>query len=214
MENEKYLRDLSEIKQMMNRSSRFISLSGLAGVFAGCYALIGAAIAKILLDKNSSLYNEQGYDTVLGNPNNAEILTTLILVAVGVLVLAVGTAIILTTRKARRNNQKIWDTTGKRLLINFFAPLTAGGIFCLVLLQYGLVGLVAPSMLIFYGLALIHASKYTFSDLKSLGYMNLVLGLISTQFIGYGLYFWAAGFGLFHILYGIWMYNRYERKPE
>tara|TARA_R110002020_G_scaffold435662_1_gene645843 strand:+ start:1381 stop:2022 length:642 start_codon:yes stop_codon:yes gene_type:complete len=213
MENEKYLRDLSEIKQMMNRSSRFISLSGLAGVFAGCYALVGAVIAKTLLDQNPILNNE-GYDTVLSNLNNVQILTQLIFVAVGVLILAVGTAIILTTRMAKRNNQKIWDTTSKRLIVNFFAPLTAGGIFCLVLLQYGLVGLVAPSMLIFYGLALIHASKYTFSDLKSLGYMNLVLGLISTQFIGYGLYFWAAGFGLFHILYGIWMYNRYERKPE
>lgn len=211
MENEKYLRDLSEIKQMMTRSSRFISLSGLAGVFAGCYALIGAVIAKILLSQHGETYNEK---LVMANFGDSELVSQLILIAAAVLVLAVGTAIALTTRKAKRNNQKIWDSTSKRLMINFFAPLAAGGIFCLVLLQYGMVGLIAPSMLIFYGLALIHASKYTYSDLYSLGYMNLVLGLISTQFIGYGLYFWATGFGLFHILYGIWMYNRYERKPE
>ena len=211
MENEKYLQDLSEIKNMMKRSSRFISLSGLAGVFAGCYAIIGAVIAKMLLAENASVYNET-YDSVATGNINSDLTSELFLVAAAVLILAIGTAIFLTTRKARKNDQKIWDSTSKRLVINFFAPLVAGGVFCLVLLQYGLIGLIAPSMLIFYGLALIHASKYTFDDLKGLGYANVILGLIATQFIGYGLYFWAIGFGLFHIVYGIWMYNKYDRK--
>lgn len=210
MENEKYIRDLSEIKQMMNRSSRFISLSGLAGVFAGGYAVIGAIIAELILAKHGTSFYHS-YGSVSGNMNS-EIITELFFVASGVLVLAVSTAIALTTRKAKGNNHKIWDSTSKRLMINFFVPLLAGGIFCLVLLQYELAGLIAPSMLIFYGLALIHASKYTYSDLRSLGYTNLVLGLIATQFLGYGLFFWAAGFGLLHIVYGIWMYNRYERR--
>ena len=195
----------------MNRSSRFISLSGLAGVFAGCYAILGAVIAKMLLAENDSVYNES-YDSVSATKINSALSLELFLIALAVLILAIGTAIFLTTRKARKNNQKIWDSTSRRLLINFFAPLAAGGIFCLVLLQYGLVGLIAPSMLIFYGLALIHASKYTFADLKSLGYANAILGLIATQFIGFGIYFWAIGFGLFHIIYGIWMHNKYDRK--
>ncbi len=210
MENEKYLRDLSEIKNMMNRSSRFISLSGLAGVFAGCYAIIGAVIASVLLSENGSVYHG-GYENISGDMSS-QLVTQLFLVAVAVLAFAIGTAVFLTTRKARKNGEKIWDSTSKRLVINFFAPLFAGGIFCMVLLQYGLIGLIAPCMLIFYGMALIHGSKYTFGDLKSLGYANLVLGLIATQFIGFGLYFWAIGFGLFHIVYGIWMYNKYDRK--
>ncbi|MGM0934025.1 MAG: hypothetical protein ACQEWD_11325 [Bacteroidota bacterium] len=211
MENEKYLQDLSEIKQMMNRSSRFISLSGLAGVFAGSYAIIGAVIAGLLLSEHDT---NASYGSVAANFSNNDLIDQLFFLAIAVLILAIGTAIALTTRKAKQNNQKIWDSTSKRLMINFFTPLAAGGLFCLVLLQYGLLGLLVPSMLIFYGLALIHASKYTFSDLRSLGYTNVVLGLVSTQFLDYGLYFWAVGFGLFHILYGIWMYNRYERKPE
>ncbi len=211
MKNEKYLQDLSEIKQMMHRSSRFISLSGLAGVFAGCYAIIGAIIAKMLLSDGTPAYFENN-DLVTTGHITAELMNQLVAVAVAVLILAIGTAIYLTTRKARKNGQKIWDSTSKRLIVNFFAPLLAGGLFCLVLLQYGLIGLIAPCMLIFYGLALIHASKYTFADLRSLGYANLVLGLIATQFIGYGLYFWAVGFGLFHIIYGIWMHNKYDRK--
>lgn len=211
MENEKYLQDLSEIKNMMSRSSRFISLSGLAGVFAGCYAIIGAVIAQMLLAENGSVYNDT-YESLSTVTISSDLTLKLFLIAVSVLILAIGTAIFLTTRKARKNGQKIWDNTSKRLVINFFAPLAAGGVFCLVLLQYGLVGLIAPCMLIFYGLALIHASKYTFADLKSLGYANLVLGLIATQFMGYGIYFWAVGFGIFHIIYGIWMHNKYDRK--
>jgi len=211
MKNEKYLQDLSEIKEMMNRSSRFISLSGLSGVFAGIYAIIGAVIAKMLLAENTSVYNES-YDSVTAANINADLSLQLFLIAAAVLILAIGTAIFLTTRKARKNNHKIWDSTSKRLAINFFAPLAAGGIFCLVLLQYGIIGLIAPAMLIFYGLALIHGSKYTFADLRSLGYANLLLGLIATQFIGYGIYFWAIGFGIFHIIYGIWMHNKYDRK--
>lgn len=192
---------------MMNRSSRFISLSGLAGVFAGGYAIIGAIVGKGLLDGHNS-----AIDSLSPASMDSKILTQLFLLALAVLLLAIGTAVFLTTRKAKKTNEKSWDSTSKRLLINFFAPLTSGGIFCLILLQYNLIGLIAPSMLIFYGLALIHASKYTFGDLRSLGYSNLVLGLIATQFLSYGLYFWAVGFGFFHIAYGIWMYNKYDRK--
>lgn len=210
MDKEKYYRDISEIKNMMNRSSRFISLSGLSGVFAGNYAVIGAVIAKILLSDHGSAHSN--YDSFSVQSINPDIAYQLFLVAIAVLSLAIGTAVFLTTRKAKMNDQKIWDSTSRRLLINFFAPLVAGGIFCLVLLQYGVIGLIAPCMLIFYGLALIHGSKYTLSDLKSLGYANVILGLISTQLIGYGLYFWVVGFGVFHIIYGIWMYYKYDRK--
>jgi len=211
MKDEKYLQDLSEIKNIMNRSSRFISLSGLSGVFAGCYALIGAIIAKMLLSRNNSVYGDT-YEVATVEKLESSLTFELFLIAVVVLVLAIGTAIFLTTRKAKKNDQKIWDSTSRRLIINFFAPLSAGGIFCLVLIQYEIIGLIAPAMLIFYGMALIHASKYTFGDLKGLGYANVILGLIATQFIGYGLYFWAVGFGLFHIIYGVWMYNKYDRK--
>ncbi|MDT0646348.1 hypothetical protein RM545_06570 [Zunongwangia sp. F260] len=211
MENKKYLNDLSEIREMMSRSSRFISLSGLAGVFAGIYAIIGAVVAKILLSSYGSFYGE-AYNSLNVDVKDPDLRINLIIIAICVLVLAIATAIVLTTRKAKKNNQRIWDSTSKRLLINFFAPLSAGGLFCLVLLQNDLIGLIAPAMLLFYGLALIHASKYTFGDLRSLGYANVLLGLIATQFIGYGLYFWALGFGIFHIIYGVAMYNKYERK--
>ncbi|MEO2061958.1 MAG: hypothetical protein ABGW97_03165 [Christiangramia sp.] len=210
MNNEKYLQDISEIKKMMNRSSRFISLSGLSGVFAGIYAIIGALIAYNIL-KNHKFSSVSSYETI-DHPIDSDLTTSLVLVAIGVMVLAILTAVILTTRKARKNNQKIWDATSRRLLFNFFVPLAAGGFFCLVLLQQGIVGLIAPAMLIFYGISLMNASKYTFGDLQNLGLADMILGIIATQFVGYGLYFWALGFGILHIVYGIWMYRKYEAK--
>ncbi|MAM19186.1 MAG: hypothetical protein CME35_09465 [Gramella sp.] len=210
MNNEKYLQDISEIKKMMNRSSRFISLSGLSGVFAGIYAIIGALIAQYIL-KNYKFSSVSSYETI-DYPIDSDLTTSLVLVAIGVMVLAILTAVILTTRKARKNNQKIWDATSRRLLFNFFVPLAAGGFFCLVLLQQGIVGLIAPAMLIFYGISLMNASKYTFGDLQNLGLADMILGIIATQFVGYGLYFWALGFGILHIVYGIWMYRKYEAK--
>ena len=97
------------------------------------------------------------------------------------------------------------------MLVNLAIPLLTGGIFCIALIWHGKIGLIAPAMLIFYGLSLINASKYTIGDTRYLGYMEVVLGLISCFFIGYGLLFWAVGFGFFNIAYGLFMYYTLEK---
>jgi hypothetical protein len=206
METKDYLKDISEIKDLMHKSSRFMSLSGLSGIMAGVYALIGAFFAKTKYDEfvNSSNGNYSSSTTIL----NLE----LILIALTVITLAIITGIILTYRKAKKSEQSMWDSSSKRLLFNFFVPLFAGGLFCLSLIQYQVYGLVAPATLIFYGLACLNASKYTVGDVRYLGISNIILGLISTQFIGYGLYFWALGFGGLHIFYGAIMYFKYDIK--
>ncbi len=211
MEPNKYLEDITEIKNIMNRSSRFISLSGLSGVLAGIYALIGAALAYTRLKMMSSA-NYEGLSGRSSSLWGTDVIRDLSLIAGAVVVLAAVTGFLMTLRKSKRSGEKIWDATSKRLVVNFFIPLISGGIFCLVLIQYGLPGLVAPATLIFYGLACINASKYTMGDVRYMGLAFLLIGLISTQFIGYGLYFWALGFGIFHILYGSMMYFKYDRN--
>lgn len=206
MESKDYLKDITEIKDLMNKSSRFLSLSGLSGILAGIYALVGAFFAKTYYDdfvNSKSRYTESS-GTLLNSK--------LIAIALIVITLAIITGIILTYNKAKKSNIGLWDTSSKRLLFNFFIPLLAGGLFCLTLIQYHVYGLVAPATLIFYGLACINASKYTFGDVRYLGITNIILGLISTQFIGYGLYFWALGFGGLHIFYGAIMHFKYDRK--
>jgi len=118
--------------------------------------------------------------------------------------------ILLTRNKARKTNQKLWDSQSQRLLINLFIPLAVGGILCLILLSKGFIGLIAPLTLVFYGLALINASKYTLSEIRSLGIIEVALGLIGCQFVGYGLILWALGFGILHIIYGIVMHVKYD----
>lgn len=193
--------DLREIKSMMERSSRFISLSGLSGVFAGVYALIGAWIADNYLMTESYIsrtgeFHKQGM---------------LILVALAVLLLSLVTAVFFTSRAARRKNQKMWDKTSRQMLVNLAIPLLAGGAFLMILLSQNTIYLIAPGMLIFYGLALINGSKYTLDEVRSLGYAEILLGLVATWFYGHGLLFWSIGFGWLHIIYGAVMYWKYER---
>lgn len=199
MKEKDYLKDISEIKKIMNKSTRFLSLSGLTGILVGIYALIGAYLAFYTI--KNYFVNARDYIVII---KNVEL--KLLLIAFSVFLISVITAYILTKRKAKSENQSLWNATVKRLFFHFTIPLIAGGILSLELLNMGFYGLVAPITLIFYGLALINASNFTFSNIKILGLAEIILGLIAINYIGYGLYFWAVGFGVFHIIYGAFMY--------
>lgn len=226
MESKKYVEDLAEIKSLMNKSSRFMSLSGLSGIMAGIYGLIASFIAYRLLafqvlpgisvdsmqaEPYSRMDGIIGLLSAFSGGLINELTGNLFLVGLVTLVLALSTGWILTVLKARKHQERLWTSTSKRLIINFLIPLIVGAIFTFVLLQYGIIGLIAPSTLIFYGLALINASKYTLGDIRYLGISIIIIGLINTQFIGYGIFFWALGFGVFHIIYGSLMYFKYDR---
>lgn len=195
---------------MMEQSSRFISLSGLSGIFAGLTALAGAAAAFLYL--NISWFSNRYYEGAFtGSSLNVDYLLFFFCDGIIVLFLALLFGVIFTVRNARNKNIPIWGTTTKLLLVNLFIPLVAGGLFVLILLYHQLVYLVAPATLIFYGLALLNASKFTFKDVRYLGLLEIFLGLVSSIYIGYGLLFWAIGFGVLHIIYGAVMYFKYER---
>ncbi|MEN8124177.1 MAG: hypothetical protein ABFR32_03530 [Bacteroidota bacterium] len=196
MTKKDYLKDITEIKNIMNRSSRFLSLSGLSGILAGIYAIIGALFAYYyLFPKN----NEVIYF-------NSLTFKLIILDLTSIAFLSIISAFILSSNKAKRTGEPIWNKTTKRLLINFLIPLVTGGIYILIKLSSQHYGLSASLMLIFYGLALVNASNFTLGDIKYLGYAEIILGLISTAFPGYGFWFWVLGFGIFHIIYGTFMY--------
>lgn len=197
-----YFKDISEIKDLMNKSSRFISLSGLSGILAGCYALTGATIAYLFLFPDPNEY------LALDETKFQLLIVDLALVAG----FSIVTAIILTMKKAKNNGEKIWDATTQRLLLNFLIPLVSGGIYILIQAYQQHYGLSAALMLIFYGLALVNASKFTIGNVKYLGYSEIILGLICAAFPGYGLYFWALGFGVLHIVYGALMYRAEKRQ--
>ena len=212
MDNHKeHLETLSEIRSMMERSSRFISLSGLSGVFAGIFALLGAAAAYIHFNLRLDTSEYYKYAVNEGGDSNPDFYWFFFSDGVGVLVASLAAGIILTMRNARQKGLPVWDSTSKRLLINLMIPLITGGLFCLILLYQKLIGLIAPATLIFYGMSLLNASKYTLDDIRYLGISEIILGLMASVFIGYGLLFWAVGFGILHIVYGIVMYYKYEK---
>ncbi|KAA6431588.1 hypothetical protein FEM33_25115 [Dyadobacter flavalbus] len=201
---QEYIRDLTEIRSMMERSTKFLSLTGWSGIMAGIYALIGAYIAFKLLHFNSQ-------EIILNTKQLPENGPELVILALTVLFLAVGTAVFLSFRKSRQRGEQLWNAAARRMVINMAIPLFAGGVFILILFSKGILNLIAPSMLIFYGLALLNAGKFTFGEMRDLGIIQIILGLAAAYFTMYGLVFWAVGFGVMHIGYGIYMHVRYEK---
>ena len=212
MEDKDLYDEISSIKKMMERSTKFISLSGLSGILAGIYALLGSALAYNLIPENSGLTAQPGRGFF--EVYSIDFIAVLSLIALAVLVLSVGTGVLLTARKARRNGQTVWNPTSRSMLKNGALPLLAGGFFILVLLSQGYYSLLSPACLIFYGLALTAASQYTYSDVKWLGVSEIVLGLLALLIPYLGLLFWALGFGVMHIIYGTLMYFKYDRESS
>ena len=210
MTDQQHLEAISDIRRMMERSTRFLSLSGLSGVFAGASALAGAATAYVLFQSYYDRWEVRGhYD----DADFSMLRLQLIILGLGVMALAFFGGLYFTWRRARQNNVPVWDATSRKVLFNALIPMLAGGAFIAGLIYNRLDVLVAPSCLIFYGMALLNASKYTFSDIRYLGIAEIGLGILNVFFLRRGLYFWAVGFGVLHILYGIIMWWKYERQP-
>jgi hypothetical protein len=205
MEEKDVYAELSSIRDLMERSSKFISLSGLSGVLAGFYALAGAGLGY-MLSKDSSAQNATGADII-----NADLFWKLCVIAVVVLVLSILTACLLTMRNAKSKNAQVWNPVSKRLLVAMGIPLFTGGLFIIIMLQRGDYSLIAFACLTFYGLSLVSASAYTYSEVKWLGICEIILGLLALIIPAHGLIIWTLGFSLLHILYGSFMHFKYDR---
>jgi hypothetical protein len=201
-----YEKDIASIRTIMERSAKFLSLSGLSGMLAGIYALLGAVAAYFVVQYPVSPFHYRIYSA-----QEPDKLWKLILIALAVLAASLSTGLWLSGKKARRHGLKLWTVASRRLVYNLAIPLASGGIFILIILYTGHFGLAAPTSLIFYGLALIQGSSNTFDEVRYLGYSEIILGLVSALFPGYGLIFWAIGFGVLHIVYGAIMYNKYDK---
>ena len=209
---EEHLKNLGEIRSLMERSSRFISLSGLSGVAAGIMALIGAGFAYLYIGMTPFDSARIFYLEAVNSGKWGMDYRTFFLLDFGlVLISALACGIFFTTRKAKRKGQKVWDKLVVKLLVSLGIPLLAGAIFCVALHWHGLIYMIAPTTLIFYGIALINGSKFTLRDIYYLGITEVILGLIALFLPGYGLDFWAIGFGVMHIVYGMLMWFKYER---
>ena len=198
-------KDIEMIRSLMERSVKFLSLSGLSGILAGLYASAGAVIAYFKL-----YYPFSPFHYRIESIQSTDIIFQLLALAVLVLVASLITGYLLSSRKAKKSGTTVWNATSKRLVLNLSIPLATGGAFILILLAYGHFGVAAPASLIFYGLAVINASDNLFDEVRYLGYSEIIVGLFCAALPGYGLLFWFVGFGLLHIIYGALMYKKYD----
>ena len=202
--------DIQAIREIMERSSKFLSLSGLSGVFAGVCALIGAAVAWFVVLDSGGVHYDEYLCSVDASPLN-QVSINLGIVAMIVLVAAILGAFYFSYRKAQKSGQKLWTSSTRRLLGHLFIPLVSGGIFVLILTFRNNTDLVASAMLLFYGLSLVNAGKFTLGEIHYLGLTEITLGILAGIFVQHGLLFWVLGFGVMHIVYGTMMYCRHER---
>lgn len=205
-EVQEYEKDIASIRNMMERSVKFISLSGLSGVLAGIYALLGAGYVYWMV-----YYPYSPFGFRFHFANETEVIIHLLIVALIVLILSIGTGYWFSVRKAKKLGMTIWNRASKQLMVDLLIPLITGGLFILILLSRGYYGVAAPACLVFYGLALINASRNTYSEVRYLGFTEIILGLISAFIPGYALIFWALGFGAMHVIYGAVMHFRYDK---
>ncbi|MDB5227108.1 MAG: hypothetical protein JWN78_1301 [Bacteroidota bacterium] len=211
-EKEKYLEQISQIRQIMDTNTKFLSLSGLSGVWAGMVAIAGCFITSILFHDNFLLRKTWNYMTPeTARAGGHEIIITICAAAMTILIVAVAGGFLFTLMKVHKRGERLWNAVSKKMLAELFAVLTVGGIFCLVQLEQHHYEYVIGSTLLFYGLALFQISKYTVREIKLLSFCIIALGLINTWFTQYGLFFWLIGFGVLHIVYGALMYLKYDR---
>jgi hypothetical protein len=200
------LQELQHIKKMMERSTKFSSVSGFSAIAAGVCALVGiwTVVKQIAAWKQYHLDNLE--------VSRDELATKLLLTAVATFVAASITSFIFIYVRSKKLNIPVLGMSARRVIINMAIPLFVGGLFIFRLATSGAFLLITPACLIFYGLALINASKYTLSEIKYLGYTELLIGIINLWILGYGLIFWGIGFGVLHIIYGIIIWRKYEKN--
>lgn len=201
--------DIKTIRKMMEESTRFLSLSGLSGIFAGLFAIAGALVAYFLILNNGSIHYDE-YFRSLSDKETLALRLELIADAVCVLILSIIFSLYFSINKAKRESKNFWSPASKKLLINMLIPLVTGGIFIIVLMVQNHIQLIVPGLLIFYGLALVNSAKFTLDEVFYLGILEIITGLAASLFSGWGLIFWIFGFGILHIIYGVVMYRKYD----
>ncbi|MFK8060597.1 MAG: hypothetical protein AB8B78_10950 [Polaribacter sp.] len=197
MSQKDYLRDISEIKTLMSKSSKFISLSGLSGILAGVYSLLGA-----------------GY-YFFGIKSEDDFSSSIIPITVIVLIVFFATTIttvFFTSKRSKITGEKIWGDSTKNLIVSFSTTFYIGVICILILYFKEEYTYLLALLILFYGIAIINASRHTNVIIQPLGFIEVVIGLLCIIYPEFSLWFCILGFGIIHIIYGSIFYFKYDKK--
>ena len=215
MKNNRPEDDLDLIKDLMEKSTKFSNLSGIAIFSTGILAIIGASFVYFDIGFSISEINISYFELINQNGESEDIflkLKLLILIASLILISSLFIMYITARKKSDIEGIPLFNSSFSRTLKSLFVPLISGGFFCLLLINNNMYGLVAPATLIFYGLGLVSSSKFSYNELEFLGYLELLLGFVASLYIGSGLLFWIIGFGVCHIFFGLLVHFKYDKK--
>jgi hypothetical protein len=182
MENPKeQLEAIKDMRNLMERSSRFLSLSGLSGVAIGIFALMGLSLLYLKLDLSPFNTGFQEKMIALDGNYKDDVFQFILLDALAILIASLAVGTWMSVNQSKKLNLPSWDN-------------------------------LAPITLLFYGLALVNASKYTVDEIRNLGIIEIVLGLLAFWQLDFALLFWGIGFGILHIIYGIFIHTKHQNK--
>lgn len=214
MKEKEVKKTLSDIRDMMSKSSRFQSVSGYSIVVVGLLAAVASLITAVFIGVENGfpcsekLQHFAVMDTAVRTKSIA--ITGMVLFALSLL-----TVFFFAYIKSKRHQLRFaFDKRMGQMLLDFFIPLAVGGVLSIVLVMQQHYGLTSSIMLIFYGLALVNCSHYTYPVFRYLGYVELLLGIIDCFTMSHALLTWFLGFSVAHIVFGIVYILLFDRKAK
>jgi len=212
MDATKATQELTVIRQLMERPIRFSTMSGLAAIQAGIWALLGVAADGWAWSRCTTY---------------TDALLCSMAVWGGVLGLSLVGVIALTRRRERQQTMPWWSPVKRRILLTILPPFVAaiGLTFAICLramhgdsdpdiLPWQFAGHLAQGQLIpaiwmlFYGVTLWQLGQFSPVDVRVLGAAFIAAGLATAALWQWQPYWaMAATFGGLHIVYGavVWV---------
>jgi hypothetical protein len=178
---------LRYIRETMENAAEFTAVPGWGGVAMGVTALAASVLA-------ARQTTPRGWLAVW----LAEVF-----VAVAI---AASTA----ATKARRANSSLFTGPGRKFVLSFAPPIFVGGLLTFALFQLGAMAALPGVWLLLYGTAIVTGGAFSVRAVPILGLCMMVLGTGALFATGHwGNYFMAAGFGVVHIAFGVWIALKY-----
>jgi hypothetical protein len=190
--------NLRVIRQTMERSTKYSTLSGLSGVLIGLAAIAGVLATNWLTGDappGASVYRHP---------------SALALVWVSVLVMAVAIDFACNKRRAARVGKHVVSPLGAHIVLAALPAFLAGGVLTLFFYQHALLYYVWGVWMLSYGLAISAVGLFSVKPVLALGAAFVLAGAVTLLLpLPYHLYMMALTFGGFHIGYGVVMARKH-----
>lgn len=186
--------NLRVIRELMERSTRHSTFSGLSGVLAGLVSIAGCLIQAFYVRRLGGATQSTGF-----------LLNWAVVVA-----LVLSLDFILTKRRAPLVGKRILSHLGRQMVMASLPGLGTGALLTLFFVHRGMMDEIYPFWMLCYGSAISAVSLFSQKEVARLGLAFLLAGALTlaAELLGappspLGLVMMAFSSGGFHIAYGI-----------